>query len=126
MSAPSFQSFLGNNSPSNREFSASHSSPSQIWHGWYRNFGRSSFNIENTNREIQTGQKELLGKLLKEKLITEQLKQKLIRRKLPTVDQHEESLQDDSSDSNNDEEDYGNKNQTRLSIDGPVTYSSVI
>ena len=84
------------------------------------------YNIENTNREIRTGQKELLGKLLKEKLITEQLKQMLIRRKLATVDQHEESLQDDSSDSNNDEEDYGNKNQTRLSSDVPVTYSSVI
>ena len=50
----------------------------------------------------------------------------LIRRKLATVDQHEESLKDDSSDSNDDYEDYGNKNQTRLSSDVPVTYSSII
>ena len=57
--------------------------------------------------EMQTQQMELRGKLLKEKLILEQLKQRLIRRKLATDDQQEESLQDESSDSNDDEEDLG-------------------
>ena len=57
--------------------------------------------------EMQTQQMVLRGKLFKEKLITEQLKQRLMRRKLATDDQQEENLQDDSSDSNDDEEDFG-------------------